>query len=59
MSSDKLRLVLDALGAIGTLFTALGLLLPKGSKYGYWFAKLGADFKGHTQPSTPLPPGDS
>lgn len=51
MSSDKFRLVLEGLGAVGSLFTVLGLLLPKGSRAGYWFAKLGADIKGHTQPS--------
>lgn len=51
MSSENLRLILDGLGALGTICTVLGLLLPKGSAAGYWFGKLGADLKGHTQPS--------
>lgn len=49
MNGDTLRLVLDVLGAVGTICTALGLVLPKGSTAGYWFAKIGADLKNHTQ----------
>lgn len=47
--SERIQLVLETLGALGTVCTLLGALLPKGSTAGYWFAKVGADLKGHTK----------
>lgn len=38
-------------GAIGILCSALSLVFPKGSKLGYWLAKVGTDAKGHTSPT--------
>ncbi len=38
-------------GAIGILCSALALVFPKGSKLGYWLAKIGTDTKGHTSPT--------
>ncbi len=46
---ETVRILLDIIGAIATLATSLGLLLPKGNKVGGIAAKIGVDLKNHTQ----------
>lgn len=43
--------ILEVIGALATLCTALAPLFPKGSRVGYALAKVGADVKGHTVPA--------
>jgi hypothetical protein len=43
----SLEQILAALGAIGSLFTVLAPMFPKGSPVGKFFARFGADLKGH------------
>lgn len=49
----KFQLLLETLGAAGSLCTLLALFFPKGSRVGYILAKLGADLKGHTTQAEP------
>lgn len=46
---NYLTAVLEIIGAVSTIATALGVLLPKGSKVGGIAAKVGADLKNHTR----------
>lgn len=46
---NYLSAILETIGAVATLATALGVLLPKGSRVGGIAAKVGADLKNHTQ----------
>lgn len=39
--------ILEVVGAVSALCTALALVFPKGSKLGAFFATIGADLKGH------------
>lgn len=48
---NKIQIAFQVVGEIGTAMTLAALLFPKGSKVGYWLAKLGADIKGHTMQS--------
>lgn len=48
----KLHTVFEVLGMLGTASTLLATVFPVGSKWGYWFAKFGADIKNHTSPTT-------
>lgn len=44
-----LTTILEVVGAISALCTALAALFPKGSKAGKLFGKVGADLKGHNK----------
>lgn len=48
---NHLNQVLEVIGAVSALCTALSSLFPKGSRIGYALAKVGIDFKGHTSPT--------
>lgn len=50
---NYLQALLDIIGAVSVIATALGVLLPKGNRVGGIAAKVGADLKNHTkiQPS--------
>ena len=44
-----LSTVLEVVGAVSALYTALAALFPKGSPAGKLFGKIGADLKGHNK----------
>lgn len=52
---NVLQAILDIVGAVATIATAIGLILPKGNRVGGIAAKIGADLKNHTQ-IQPAPP---
>lgn len=41
--------ILEVIGAISALCTALAVLFPKESKAGKFLARIGADLKGHNK----------
>lgn len=47
MHFPSLAAVLEVVGALSTLLTAIAAVLPVGSKIGALAAKYGADLKGH------------